>query len=115
MFTDFHELHGDRMYADDQSIVGGLARFNGASCMIIGHQKGRDTTERAARKFGMPRPEGYRKALRLMRLAEKFHFPVFHFVDPPGPSPGVSPEQRRVGKECVSAGRSRWWPDLLTK
>src|SRR5690606_8317724 len=94
MFTDFHELHGDRMYADDQSIVGGLARFNGASCMVIGHQKGRDTKERAARNFGMPRPEGYRKALRLMRLAEKFNLPVFTFVDTPGAYPGVGAEER---------------------
>ena len=94
LFTDFHELHGDRMYADDQSIVGGLARFNGASCMVIGHQKGRDTKERAARNFGMPRPEGYRKALRLMRLAEKFNLPVFTFVDTPGAYPGVGAEER---------------------
>ncbi|MEK6350108.1 MAG: acetyl-CoA carboxylase carboxyl transferase subunit alpha, partial [Burkholderia sp.] len=72
LFTDFHELHGDRAFADDQSIIGGLARFSGNPCMVIGHQKGRDTKERAARNFGMPRPEGYRKAERLMRLAEKF-------------------------------------------
>lgn len=94
IFTDFHELHGDRMYADDQSIVGGLARFNGASCMVIGHQKGRDTKERAARNFGMPRPEGYRKALRFMRLAEKFKLPIFTFVDTPGAYPGVGAEER---------------------
>ena len=94
MFTDFHELHGDRMYADDQSIVGGLARFNGTPCMVIGHQKGRDTKERAARNFGMPRPEGYRKALRLMRLAEKFKIPVFTFVDTPGAYPGIGAEER---------------------
>ncbi|MEI2415603.1 acetyl-CoA carboxylase carboxyltransferase subunit alpha [Orrella sp. JC864] len=94
IFTDFHELHGDRMYADDQSIVGGLARFNGAPCMVIGHQKGRDTKERAMRNFGMPRPEGYRKALRLMRLAEKFNMPVFTFVDTPGAYPGVGAEER---------------------
>jgi len=94
IFTDYHELHGDRMYADDQSIVGGLARFNGASCMVIGHQKGRDTKERAARNFGMPRPEGYRKALRLMRLAEKFKLPIFTFVDTPGAYPGVGAEER---------------------
>ena len=94
MFTDFHELHGDRMYADDQSIVGGLARFNGVSCMVIGHQKGRDTKERAMRNFGMPRPEGYRKALRLMRLAEKFDIPVFTFVDTPGAYPGIGAEER---------------------
>ena len=94
MFTDFHELHGDRMYADDQSIVGGLARFNGAACMVIGHQKGRDTKERAMLNFGMPRPEGYRKALRLMRLAEKFDLPVFTFVDTPGAYPGIGAEER---------------------
>lgn len=94
IFTDFHELHGDRMYADDQSIIGGLARFNGASCMVIGHQKGRDTKERAMRNFGMPRPEGYRKALRLMRLAEKFGIPVFTFVDTPGAYPGIGAEER---------------------
>jgi len=94
IFTDFHELHGDRMYADDQSIIGGLARFNGASCMVIGHQKGRDTKERAMRNFGMPRPEGYRKAMRLMRLAEKFGIPVFTFVDTPGAYPGIGAEER---------------------
>ncbi|ALM84105.1 acetyl-CoA carboxylase carboxyltransferase subunit alpha [Bordetella sp. N] len=94
IFTDFHELHGDRMYADDQSIVGGLARFNGTSCMVIGHQKGRDTKERAMRNFGMPRPEGYRKALRLMRLAEKFEIPVFTFIDTPGAYPGIGAEER---------------------
>lgn len=94
IFTDFHELHGDRMYADDLSIVGGMARFNGTPCMVIGHQKGRDTKERAMRNFGMPRPEGYRKALRLMRLAEKFALPVFTFVDTPGAYPGVGAEER---------------------
>jgi acetyl-CoA carboxylase carboxyl transferase subunit alpha len=94
IFTDFHELHGDRMYADDQSIVGGLARFNGLPCMVLGHQKGRDTKERTARNFGMPKPEGYRKALRLMRLAEKFRLPVFTFVDTPGAYPGIGAEER---------------------
>lgn len=94
IFTDFHELHGDRMYADDQAIIGGLARFHGTPCMVIGHQKGRDTKERAMRNFGMPRPEGYRKALRLMRLAEKFQLPVFTFVDTPGAYPGVGAEER---------------------
>src|SRR5690606_34391783 len=94
LFTDFHELHGDRMYADDLSIVGGLARFNGTPCMTVGHQKGRDTNERAMRNFGMPRPEGYRKALRLMRLAEKFKVPVFTFVDTPGAYPGIGAEER---------------------
>lgn len=94
IFTDFHELHGDRMYADDQSIVGGPARFNGTPCMVIGHQKGRDTRERTMRNFGMPRPEGYRKALRLMRLAEKFQMPIFTFVDTPGAYPGIGAEER---------------------
>ncbi|HET9821871.1 MAG TPA: acetyl-CoA carboxylase carboxyltransferase subunit alpha [Burkholderiaceae bacterium] len=94
LFTDFHELHGDRTFADDLSIVGGLARFNGQACMVIGHQKGRDTKERAARNFGMSRPEGYRKALRLMRLAEKFKLPVFTFVDTPGAYPGIGAEER---------------------
>ncbi len=94
IFTDFHELHGDRMYADDPSIIGGLARFSGLSCMIIGHQKGRDTKERAARNFGMSSPEGYRKALRLMRLAEKFNIPIFTFIDTPGAYPGLGAEER---------------------
>jgi acetyl-CoA carboxylase carboxyl transferase subunit alpha len=94
IFTDFQELHGDRHYADDQSIVGGLARFNGQACMVIGHQKGRDTRERTLRNFGMSRPEGYRKALRLMKLAEKFGLPVFTFVDTPGAYPGIGAEER---------------------
>ena len=94
VFTDFEELHGDRAFADDQSIVGGLARFNGQACMVLGHQKGRDTKERAARNFGMSRPEGYRKALRLMKLAEKFGLPVFTFVDTPGAYPGIGAEER---------------------
>lgn len=94
MFTDFEELHGDRSFADDKAIVGGLARFNGQSCMVIGHQKGRDTKEKILRNFGMPRPEGYRKALRLMRLAEKFGIPVFTFVDTPGAYPGIGAEER---------------------
>src|ERR1700682_6510395 len=84
MFTDFHELHGDRSYGDDQAIVGGMTRFNSAPCMVIGHQKGRDTKEKIHRNFGMPRPEGYRKALRLMKLAEKFGLPLFTMVDTPG-------------------------------
>src|ERR1700704_656929 len=94
IFTDFHELHGDRSYADDLSIVGGLARFNGQSCMVIGHQKGRDTKERGLRNFGMPKPEGYRKAMRLMKLAEKFGIPVLSFVDTPGAYPGIGAEER---------------------
>ncbi|MDX2219922.1 MAG: acetyl-CoA carboxylase carboxyltransferase subunit alpha [Burkholderiales bacterium] len=94
MFSDFEELHGDRHFADDPAIVGGLARFNGQSCMVIGHQKGRDTKERQFRNFGMPRPEGYRKALRLMQLAEKFGIPIFTFIDTPGAYPGVGAEER---------------------
>jgi len=94
IFTDFEELHGDRAFADDKAIVGGLARFNGQSCVVIGHQKGRDTKEKIARNFGMPRPEGYRKALRLMRMAEKFGLPVFTFVDTPGAYPGIGAEER---------------------
>ncbi|MCA0244574.1 MAG: acetyl-CoA carboxylase carboxyltransferase subunit alpha [Proteobacteria bacterium] len=94
IFTDFQELHGDRHYADDLSIVGGLARFNGQPCMVLGHQKGRDTKERTARNFGMSRPEGYRKALRLMQLAEKFGLPIFTFVDTPGAYPGIGAEER---------------------
>jgi len=94
IFTDFVELHGDRHFADDQSIVGGLARFNGQACMVLGHQKGRDTKERALRNFGMSKPEGYRKALRLMKTAEKFKLPVFTFVDTPGAYPGIDAEER---------------------
>ena len=94
IFTDFHEMHGDRSFADDPSIVGGLARFNGQPVMIIGHQKGHDTKEKVRRNFGMPRPEGYRKALRLMRTAEKFGLPVLTFVDTPGAFPGIGAEER---------------------
>ncbi|MGZ8155881.1 MAG: acetyl-CoA carboxylase carboxyltransferase subunit alpha [Burkholderiales bacterium] len=94
IFTGFEELHGDRAFADDPAIVGGLARFNGESCMIIGHQKGRDTKEKIYRNFGMPKPEGYRKALRLLKLAEKFGVPVFTFIDTPGAYPGVGAEER---------------------
>ena len=100
-FTDFEELHGDRHFADDQSIVGGLARFNGTPCMVLGHQKGRDTKERAARNFGMSRPEGYRKALRLMKTAEKFKLPVFTFVDTPGAFPGMDAEERGQSEAIV--------------
>ena len=94
LFTEWHELHGDRHFADDPAIVGGMARFNGQPVMIIGHQKGRDTKERGYRNFGMPKPEGYRKALRLMKLAEKFGLPVFTFVDTPGAYPGIGAEER---------------------
>jgi acetyl-CoA carboxylase carboxyl transferase subunit alpha len=93
-FTDFEELHGDRSYADDLSMVGGLARFNDQTVMVIGHQKGRDTREKILRNFGMPRPEGYRKALRMMRLAEKFGIPVVTFIDTPGAYPGIGAEER---------------------
>lgn len=94
IFTDFHELAGDRAFADDKAIVGGLARLNGRPVMVIGHQKGRDTKERTLRNFGMPRPEGYRKAMRLMKLAEKFGMPVITFIDTPGAYPGVGAEER---------------------
>ncbi|MFM8591194.1 MAG: acetyl-CoA carboxylase carboxyltransferase subunit alpha [Limnohabitans sp.] len=94
IFTEFVELHGDRHFADDLSIVGGLARFNGQPCVVLGHQKGRDTRERALRNFGMSKPEGYRKALRLMKTAEKFRLPVFTFVDTPGAYPGIDAEER---------------------
>ena len=94
IFTDFIEMHGDRHFADDLSIVGGMARFNGNACMVLGHQKGRDTKERTARNFGMSRPEGYRKALRLMKTAEKFKLPIFTFVDTPGAYPGIDAEER---------------------
>jgi len=94
IFTDFEELHGDRNFADDHAIVGGLARFNGQTVMVIGHQKGRDTREKIHRNSGMPKPEGYRKALRLMRLAEKFSIPLITFIDTPGAYPGIDAEER---------------------
>lgn len=94
LFTHFVEMHGDRHFADDLSIVGGLARFNGKPCMVLGQQKGRDTRERSQRNFGMSKPEGYRKALRLMKTAEKFKLPVFTFVDTPGAYPGMDAEER---------------------
>ncbi|MBD3619933.1 MAG: acetyl-CoA carboxylase carboxyl transferase subunit alpha [Chromatiales bacterium] len=94
IFDDFQELHGDRAYADDPAIVGGMARFEGQPVMIIGHQKGRDTKEKIRRNFGMPRPEGYRKALRLMQMAERFKLPVLTFIDTPGAYPGVGAEER---------------------
>ncbi|HEY1726670.1 MAG TPA: acetyl-CoA carboxylase carboxyltransferase subunit alpha [Steroidobacteraceae bacterium] len=94
IFTDFHELHGDRMYADDTAIVGGLARLAGSPVMLIGHQKGRDTKERVRRNYGMPKPEGYRKALRLMKLAERFGIPLITLIDTPGAYPGVGSEER---------------------
>lgn len=94
IFTDYEELHGDRHFADDQAIIGGLARFQGRPVMVIGHQKGRDTNEKVRRNFGMPKPEGYRKALRLMKLAERFRLPIMTFIDTPGAYPGVDAEER---------------------
>lgn len=94
IFTDFQELCGDRAFADDKAIVGGLARLNGMPVMVIGHQKGRDVRERTMRNFGMPRPEGYRKAMRLMRMAERFSLPIITFIDTPGAYPGVGAEER---------------------
>jgi acetyl-CoA carboxylase carboxyl transferase subunit alpha len=94
IFTDWHELHGDRMYSDDLAIVGGLARLEGTPVMLIGHQKGRDTKERVRRNYGMPKPEGYRKALRLMKMAERFRIPVITLIDTPGAYPGIGSEER---------------------
>lgn len=94
VFTDFEELHGDRGFGDDPAIVGGVARLDGRSVVVIGHQKGRDTREKVRRNFGMPRPEGYRKALRLMHLAERFRLPVITLIDTPGAYPGVGAEER---------------------
>ena len=94
IFTDFQELHGDRAFADDEALIGGLARLDGMPVMIIGHQKGRDTKENIRRNFGMPRPEGYRKALRLMKLAERFRIPILTFIDTPGAYPGIDAEER---------------------
>ncbi len=94
IFTDFQELHGDRAFSDDAALVGGLARLDGMPVMVIGHQKGRDTKENIHRNFGMPRPEGYRKALRLMKLAERFRIPIITFIDTPGAYPGIGAEER---------------------
>ena len=111
LFTNFEELHGDRTFSDDASIVGGLARFNCAACVVLGHQKGRNTKEKIARNFGMPKPEGYRKALRLMKLAEKFALPVFTFVDTPGAFPGIDAEERgqseAIGRNLFEMARLR--------
>lgn len=111
LFTDFEELHGDRHFADDHAIVGGLARFNGQSVVVVGHQKGRDTKEKIRRNFGMPRPEGYRKALRLMKMAEKFSLPVITFIDTPGAYPGIGAEERgqseAIGKNLYELTRLR--------
>ena len=92
--TDFEELHGDRLYADDAALVAGIGRLNNRSVVVIGHQKGRDTREKVARNFGMPRPEGYRKALRVMKMAERFGLPVLTFIDTPGAYPGIDAEER---------------------
>jgi acetyl-CoA carboxylase carboxyl transferase subunit alpha len=111
LFTGFEELHGDRAFGEDASIVGGMARFEGRACMLIGHQKGRDTKEKILRNFGMPKPEGYRKALRLMKLAEKFELPVFTFVDTPGAYPGIDAEERgqseAIGRNLFEMARLR--------
>jgi len=111
LFTHFEELHGDRVFSDDASVVGGLARFHGEPCVIVGHQKGRDTKEKILRNFGMPKPEGYRKALRLMKLAEKFELPVFTFVDTPGAYPGIDAEERgqseAIGRNLFEMARLR--------
>jgi acetyl-CoA carboxylase carboxyl transferase subunit alpha len=111
LFTHFEEMHGDRTFSDDAAIVAGLARFNSEPCVIVGHQKGRDTKEKIARNFGMPKPEGYRKALRLMKLAEKFGLPVFTFVDTPGAYPGIDAEERgqseAIGRNLFEMARLR--------
>jgi acetyl-CoA carboxylase carboxyl transferase subunit alpha len=107
IFTDFIELHGDRMYRDDASIVGGWARFEGETVMVIGHQKGRDMKENLLRNFGMPHPEGYRKALRLMKMAEKFGRPVVCLIDTPGAYPGLGAEER--GRRRRSRGTFARW------
>ena len=100
---DFQELHGDRMYADDPAIIGGIGRIDGRAVMFIGHQKGRDTKERVRRNYGMPKPEGYRKAQRLMRMAEKFRLPVVTFIDTPGAYPGVGAEERGQSEAIASS------------
>lgn len=111
LFIGFEEIHGDRLFADDPSVIGGIARFNDSSVVVIGHQKGRDTKEKLHRNFGMPKPEGYRKALRLMELAEKFKMPVFTFVDTPGAYPGVGAEERgqseAIGRNLYAMARLR--------
>src|SRR5213082_332635 len=98
LFTDFMELHGDRGYADDKAIVAGLAKYHGRPVAVVGHQKGRDTKQRLARNFGQPKPEGYRKALRVMQLAAKFGRPIFTFIDTPGAYPGIDAEERGQGE-----------------
>ena len=111
LFSDFQELHGDRAFADDHAIVGGLARFEGRPVVVIGHQKGRDTKEKIYRNFGMPRPEGYRKALRLMKLAERFQLPILTLIDTPGAYPGIGAEERgqseAIARNLFEMGRLR--------
>ena len=110
---DFEELHGDRAFADDKAIVGGLGRIEGRPVMLIGHQKGRDTKEKILRNFGMPRPEGYRKALRLMKMAERFGLPVLTFIDTPGAYPGVGAEER--GRARRSRATCSRWRDCVRR
>ncbi|MEC7606213.1 MAG: carboxyl transferase domain-containing protein, partial [Pseudomonadota bacterium] len=98
IFTDFDELHGDRLFADDLAIIGGLARLDGRPVMVIGHQKGRGTKEKVRHNFGMPRPEGYRKARRLIKLAEQYQLPVLSFIDTPGAYPGMDSEERGINE-----------------
>lgn len=112
IFTDFDELCGDRAYADDKAIVGGVAKIDGQPVMIIGHQKGRDTHEKIKRNFGMPKPEGYRKALRLMEMAERFHLPIITFIDTPGAYPGIGAEER--GQSEAIAKNLKVMADLKT-
>lgn len=102
IFTDFHELRGDRHFADDQAIIGGLARFNGESCMVIGQEKGREVDEKILRNFGMPHPEGYRKALRLYKLAEKYGLPIIALIDTPGAYPGIGAEERNQSEAIAT-------------
>ena len=103
IFMDFQELHGDRQYADDSAIIAGLARFNGIGVAVIGHQKGRDTNAKIARNFGMPRPEGYRKAQRVAKLAQQFSLPIFTLIDTPGAYPGVGAEERGQSEAIASS------------
>lgn len=112
IFTDFDELCGDRAYADDKAIIGGLAKIDGTPVMVIGHQKGRDTHEKIKRNFGMPKPEGYRKALRLMEMAERFQLPIITFIDTPGAYPGVGAEER--GQSEAIAKNLKVMSDLKT-
>src|SRR5438874_7900132 len=111
LFEDFTEIHGDRRYADDSAVVCGFARFHGMPALIVGHQKGRDTKQRQYRNFGMPKPEGYRKAIRAMKLAEKFNRPIFTFIDTPGAYPGIDAEERgqaeAIARNLIEMSRIR--------